>query len=59
MKMVRFLHPEWDSPLILHPEDPHLDIILDLSPGLDLEKLITEYIDMPESAVNSLPEWDG
>jgi len=59
-KMIKYTHPEWESALILHPEEPAIDIIKDLNDDdFDMSFLNKTEIEMTRHDIDHLSEWDG
>jgi len=49
-KMIKYTHPEWDNALILHPEEPAIDIIKYLNgDDFDMSFLSKTEIEMNQS----------
>ena len=58
--MIKWSHPEWDSSLILYPEEQAMEIIKSLNPdGLDMSLLASQEIEMTQKEFDDLGEWEG
>lgn len=59
-KMIRWSHPEFETTLILHPEDPAKEIFKDLmGEDFDMALLESKEVEMTQAEMDNLREWDG
>lgn len=58
--MIKWSHPEWQSTLILNPEDQAMEIIKSLNPDeFDMSLLASQEVEMTQEEFDNLREWEG